>query len=139
MFAKGTSIVLLLASLALAMPSQQLDAKKCDAAIVALVAGINKNIDVQKQELAQTKILQKQAAGTIVKATYDADVKTLQNIIAEGAKIRENNQKIAPPGNKALDGLKVVSSNLSALLRYVTLTQHRLRVLRPKRPSWQRP
>lgn len=107
MFAKSTTIVLLLATLALAMPTQELDKRaKCSAQIAALHAGIERNIAVQDRELASTRELQKLLSGD--KAKYLAEARALQGIIAEGASIRANNQKIAPAGNKAVAGLKVV-------------------------------
>ncbi|CAG8957695.1 hypothetical protein HYFRA_00000030 [Hymenoscyphus fraxineus] len=83
----------------------------CTPEIKALVAGINKNIDIQKQELAQTKLISEaQTKNPPDEAAIKADQAKLVEIVKEGAAVRANNQKIAPAGNAALPGLAKVAN-----------------------------
>ncbi|CAG8982589.1 hypothetical protein HYALB_00007306 [Hymenoscyphus albidus] len=86
-------------------------ATACTPEIKALVAGINKNIDIQKQELAQTKVISEaQTKNPPDAAAIKADQAKLVEIVKEGAAVRANNQKIAPAGNAALPGLAKVAN-----------------------------
>lgn len=82
----------------------------CSPAVLALVAGIQLNIADQFNELNTVTAL-----GSILDqlpmdvTLYSATQTSLLGFVTKGIAIRENNQKIAPPGNGALPGLAIVA------------------------------
>ncbi|KAH6673222.1 hypothetical protein B0J14DRAFT_66373 [Halenospora varia] len=106
-----TTITILLSLLTptLSIPTNSLSLTTraaCSADVEALVSGINKNIDVQKQEQSQATVITNVLAASTVDANDFKSAKSkLVDIVNSGAKIRANNQKIAPANNAAIAGL----------------------------------
>lgn len=92
---------------------QQAQQRDCAAALV-LAQGIKENIEDQKNEkaaLAQVdQVLQQTPVDANAFATAKANLLTFVN---NGIAIREANQLITPLGNKATEGLAIVSSTRS--------------------------
>jgi len=82
----------------------------CSPAIMALASGIQSNIADQNNELATVTALGNVLAQNPMDMTlYSATQASLLNFVTKGIAIRENNQKIAPPGNGAIAGLATVA------------------------------
>jgi len=81
-------------------------ATDCTKAQTDLAAGIAKNIDVQKSEQTSVNAIATALKQTGLSDATFAPLKTkLLGFVNQGITIRENNQKIAPSGNKAIAGL----------------------------------
>ncbi|PMD44762.1 hypothetical protein L207DRAFT_509439 [Hyaloscypha variabilis F] len=77
---------------------------------MALASGIQSNIADQNNELATVSALGNVLAQSPIDMTlYSATQASLLNFVNKGIAIRENNQKIAPPGNGAIAGLATVA------------------------------
>ncbi|PVH73790.1 hypothetical protein DL98DRAFT_396414, partial [Cadophora sp. DSE1049] len=84
-----------------------------------LVAGINKNIDLQKQEQSQLKVVKKMVdAGNVDQSDFDDAKSKFVDIVNAGITQRKANQELAD-GNKAADGLATVAKAQSAELKAV--------------------
>lgn len=82
----------------------------CSQAVSALANGISANIADQNNELNTVTALGNVLAQNPLDTTlYAATQTSLLGFVTKGITIRENNQKIAPPGNAALAGLAVVA------------------------------
>jgi hypothetical protein len=74
--------------------------------VLALASGIQSNIADQDNELATVTALGNVLAQNPMDLTlYSATQASLLSFVQKGIQIRENNQKIAPPGNGAIAGL----------------------------------
>jgi len=84
---------------------------------MALAAGIQSNIDDQNNELTTVNALGMVLAQNPIDMTlYGATQTSLMGFVTKGIVIRENNQKLAPAGNAALDGLaKVANAQMEEL------------------------
>lgn len=93
----------------LTQPTAKSSTKAADtcAAQEKLADGIDANIKVQEQELKDVADVKK-AVQANDKGQFATTHKALLATIDKGVSIRENNQKIAPAGNDAIPGLKVV-------------------------------
>ncbi|PBP16574.1 hypothetical protein BUE80_DR012646 [Diplocarpon rosae] len=82
----------------------------CPPAVMALAAGIQSNIDDQSNEVATVSALGNiMAQNPMDMALYAAAQTSLLGFVTKGIAIRENNQKITPPGNGATAGLAMVA------------------------------
>ncbi|KAK0108078.1 hypothetical protein ONS95_002899 [Cadophora gregata] len=82
----------------------------CSPQILALAAGIQSNIDDQNNELTTVNALGMVLGQNPLDMTlYGATQSSLMGFVTKGILIRENNQKLAPAGNAALDGLAKVA------------------------------
>ncbi|KAH8670207.1 hypothetical protein BGZ60DRAFT_527691 [Tricladium varicosporioides] len=119
----STIIILSLLSPTLSIPVNFLSLTTratCSPEVEALVSGINKNIDVQKQEQSQATVITSILAANTVDANDFKSAKgKLVDIVNSGAKIRANNQKIAPAGNAAIAGLGKVQMAQATELKMV--------------------
>lgn len=85
-------------------------ARACSQAVQDLATGISANIADQRNEVAAVT-----AVGDILgedpvnPVTFAASKASLLDFVNKGIAIRENNQKIAPPGNGAIAGLATVA------------------------------
>ncbi|RDW76967.1 hypothetical protein BP6252_05020 [Coleophoma cylindrospora] len=83
----------------------------CSQAVQDLAAGISANIADQRNEVAAVT-----AVGDVLgevpmnPVTFAASKASLLDFVNKGIAIRENNQKIAPPGNGAIAGLAIVAN-----------------------------
>ncbi|KAG4439330.1 hypothetical protein IFR05_005205 [Cadophora sp. M221] len=94
-------------------------ATSCDSNTDKLVAGINKNIDIQKQEQAQLKVVQKMVdAGDVDQSDFDAAQSKFVDIVNKGITQRKKNQDLAA-GNAASDGLATVAKAQATELKTV--------------------
>ncbi|KAH6719439.1 hypothetical protein BKA61DRAFT_713853 [Leptodontidium sp. MPI-SDFR-AT-0119] len=94
-------------------------ATSCDSNTDKLVAGINKNIDIQKQEQAQLKVVQKMVdAGNVDQSDFDAAQSKFVDIVNKGITQRKKNQDLAN-GNAASDGLATVAKAQATELKTV--------------------
>ncbi|KAH7420174.1 hypothetical protein BKA64DRAFT_634812 [Cadophora sp. MPI-SDFR-AT-0126] len=83
----------------------------CSSQVLALAAGIQSNIDDQNNELTTVNALGMVLAQNPLDVTlYGATQTSLLGFVTKGIVIRENNQKLAPAGNAALDGLAIVAN-----------------------------
>ncbi|PVH80504.1 hypothetical protein DL98DRAFT_375652, partial [Cadophora sp. DSE1049] len=89
----------------------------CSSQVMALAAGIQSNIDDQNNELTTVNALGMVLAQNPMDVTlYGATQTSLMGFVTKGIVIRENNQKLAPAGNAALDGLaKVANAQMEEL------------------------
>jgi len=100
---------LILLTTALSLPTLRNRASTCSANTDKLVSGINKNIDLQKQEQSQLKVVKKMVdAGNVDQSDFDAAKSKFVDIVNAGITQRKANQELAD-GNKAADGLATVS------------------------------
>merc|ERR1712093_130747 len=100
---------LILLTTALSLPTLQNRATTCSANTDKLVSGINKNIDLQKQEQSQLKVVKKMVdAGNVDQSDFDDAKSKFVDIVNAGITQRKANQELAD-GNKAADGLATVS------------------------------
>ncbi|KAH7330489.1 hypothetical protein BKA65DRAFT_405147 [Rhexocercosporidium sp. MPI-PUGE-AT-0058] len=91
----------------------------CDSNTNALVAGINKNIDLQKQEQAQLSVVQKMVdAGNVNPSDFDAAKSKFVDIVNSGIDQRKKNQALAN-GNPTSDGLATVAKAQATELKTV--------------------
>ncbi|KAG4414981.1 hypothetical protein IFR04_011909 [Cadophora malorum] len=111
--------LLLLLTTALSLPTIHNRASTCSANTDKLVSGINKNIDLQKQEQSQLKVVKKMVdAGNVDQSDFDAAKSKFVDIVNAGITQRKANQELAD-GNKAADGLATVAKAQSAELKAV--------------------
>jgi hypothetical protein len=114
MFKNNVSLFLLACFLAFTTALPLHKRTTCSSAVQKLVDGINDNITVQKQEQAQTKVIQQELAQTTPdQDDFQISKSKLIDIVNNGISIRTNNQKIAPSGNAAVSGLATVSFPIS--------------------------
>ncbi|KUJ08359.1 uncharacterized protein LY89DRAFT_677223 [Mollisia scopiformis] len=107
-FLLPTLLLTLFLNLAISLPLHKRAA--CSSAVQNFVNGINDNITVQKQEQAQTKVIQQELAqATPDQDDFQSSKSKLITIVNQGISIRTNNQKIAPSGNAAIAGLATVA------------------------------
>ncbi|KAL2071826.1 hypothetical protein VTL71DRAFT_13061 [Oculimacula yallundae] len=82
----------------------------CSPAVRALAAGIQANIDDQKNELTTVTALGNVLAQNPMDMTlYGATQTSLMGFVTKGILIRETNQKLAPANNGAVAGLAIVA------------------------------
>ncbi|ORY58911.1 uncharacterized protein BCR38DRAFT_489270 [Pseudomassariella vexata] len=76
-----------------------------------LADGIDENIAVQKQEQSDVAAIKK-IVGTsnIDQAKFQSVKEKLLRTVNKGISVRESNQKMAPPGNNAITGLRTVAN-----------------------------
>jgi hypothetical protein len=78
---------------------------------MALASGIQDNIADQNNELNTVTAMGSILAHNPVDSTlFGASQASLMGFVTKGITIRENNQKIAPPGNPAIAGLAIVAN-----------------------------
>ncbi|KAK0103156.1 hypothetical protein ONS95_014956 [Cadophora gregata] len=95
-------------------------ASTCSANTDKLVAGINKNIELQKQEQAQLKVVTGIVdSDTVDQADFASAKSKFVDIVNAGITQRKANQQLAA-GNKAADGLAIVANAQAAELKAVT-------------------
>ncbi|KAH7383470.1 hypothetical protein BKA64DRAFT_712352 [Cadophora sp. MPI-SDFR-AT-0126] len=114
------SFLLLLPSI-LSHPTTPLTnrATTCSSNTNKLVAGINKNIELQKQEQSQLKVVKKLVdAGDVDQSDFDDAKIKFVDIVNAGISQRKANQQLAD-GSKAADGLATVAKAQSAELKAV--------------------
>ncbi|CAL3967735.1 unnamed protein product [Diplocarpon coronariae] len=93
-----------------APPAGAANSTACSPAVMALAAGIQSNIDDQGNEVATVSALGNiMAQNPVDPALYSAAQTSLLGYVTKGIAIRENNQKITPPGNEAAAGLAMVA------------------------------
>lgn len=94
-------------------------ASSCSDNTDKLVAGINKNIDLQKQEQAQLKVMQKLVdGGNTDTEKFNTERNKFVDIVNAGIDQRKDNQALAK-GNSASDGLATVAKAQAAELKAV--------------------
>jgi hypothetical protein len=99
-----------ISSLSTTTPNVSSSGTPCAPAVMALASGIQANIADQNNELNTVTALGFILAQNPLDTTlYAATQGSLLGFVTKGIAIRENNQKIAPPGNAAIPGLAIVA------------------------------